>query len=406
MSKRAILTERLRRVSTPDVFRRPSKVDPALEPLTEQKTYTRSKSVPDISSCSTANPALLFLLPTEVLAQILKHISFADFCAFRLVCHHSSYLVYGGVIVREWAQRHVGKRQLLLQPPPSPPGFMYILEQRRRFLAVSDTANVLAEYIEHEILRHTLRRANTYSEQGKQGMFDVVKAQLKTKMVPLLLTIQHYLENLAAHLLATSTQRQIDEGTDSSDIDDSIFETYGADHLLQVHKCWMFLSWLSNQILSRPSYAGTMERTMRGWLTDPLDHYDFRLFFVFGNVRAIKDLVELPSYKHRRKAVEAWMRGLDPHQNVLWTQNWQKMATKLDEHPDKEQASAALKLKLSADDIWAKGAQAALKKHGLLEEEDDAGIGTPWQTMVRTNVLCGYTHPLDTSDICRIFFAT
>ena len=330
MSKRLVLTERLRRVSTPDVFRRASKVEPSLEPLAEatRPVPARSKSVPD-TLLSHSTKANLLTLPTEIYSEVLSYTKFSDLCAFRLACRTTHYLVSEGDIIRQWINEHIDSHQVFLHPPPSPPTFVYVIEQQRRSLTVTETAHVLVEYIETEILRHTLRRANIATDQYQQGRFGLVKITLREQMMPLLFTIQAFFELKAATVLSPSHSQGPHDRSKASigrgDNEKTLLSSLDSDHLYLAHKCFLFLTWLSNSILSRPSYVGTMERTMRGWLSDPLDMANYRLYLLFGNVGALSTLVQLPNYKHRRKAVEAWMRGLDPEQNVMWRDRWARI---------------------------------------------------------------------------------
>lgn len=383
---RRTFTDRFRRVSTPDVFRRSSKVDPSsLQPLAEaaqRPLPARSKSVPD-TLISRSSVTTLLSLPTEIYSQILAYGDFKDVSAFGLVCRATHYLVSEGDIIRHWINEHVDTHRLFLHTPPSPPTFAYILQQQRRFLAVTNTADVLVDYIEHQILRYTLRRANINTDQYRQGLFGLVKIRLKDRMTPLLFTIQAYLELLAASHLSCPD----DSGQLVREAEHTFFASLAPDHLLQTHKCFHFLTWLSNQILSRPSYAGTMERTMRGWLSDPLDVANFRLYLLFGNLAALRQLVQLPSYKHRRKAVEAWLRRMDPEQDVLWKENWARAGSVGNGcAPGREEGARGLQLRLDAEQIWVRAAREALVEKGSIKAGEEKEIGTPWQTMVRMSI--------------------
>ena len=390
MPKRSLLTERFRRVSTPDVFRRSSKVEPTLEPLAEptRPTQARSKSVPD-TLLSHSIQAKLLTLPTELSAEILSYVGFEDLCAVRLICRTTHYLVSEGDIVRQWMNEYIDPHRLSLHPAPSPPTFVYLLEQQRRSGTVIETAHVLVEYIEHEILRHTLRRANIDTDQYRQGLFGLVKIRLREKMMPLLFTIQAYLELKAAALLSPSSTAENDQ-CDKTSREHTFFTSLQPPHLHQSHKCFLFLTWLSNQILARPSYVGTMERTMRGWLSDPLDITNYHLYFLFGGVGALAKLVQLPSYKHRRRAVEAWTRGLDPEQNVLWREKWGMMVAKFGVVPGREEVVRALGLKLAVEEIWVERAREALVEGGSLKAGEEGEVGTPWQTMDFLCDIAGY----------------
>ena len=260
---------------------------------------------------------------------------------------------------------------------------------------------MLVEYIEHEILRHTLRRANVYTDQYRQGLFGLVKIRLREKMTPLLFTIQRYLELKAECLLsqAPSAPEGSDGNATTSPTSSSgaekaqhaFFHSLDPKHLLQTHKCFHFLTWLSNQILSRPSYVGTMERTMRGWLSDPLDSANFRLYFLFGgNLAALRELVSLPSYKHRRKAVEGVMRQLDPGQNVHWLEKWKGLGGRFGVVPARGEVERVLGCRVSVEDVWVRGARRVLVEKRALKEGEESEVGSPWMTMDFLEDIAGY----------------
>ena len=177
MPKRTTLTDRFRRVSTNEIFRRSSKAEAQPEPLPEydeeRPTPIRSKTVPEPLPSQSTESSLL-ALPTEIHAEILSYTDYASLCAFRLASRTTHHLLSAGDIVRAWIAFHIDDHRLFLHPPPSPPTFAYVVEQRRREVTVTRTAFVLVEYIEHEILRHTLRRARIEVDMYRQGLFGLV----------------------------------------------------------------------------------------------------------------------------------------------------------------------------------------------------------------------------------------
>ena len=334
----------------------------------------------------------LFSLPIELHAQILNIASFRDLCAFRLVNTNAHYLLSKGEILRQWIGKHFGKNQLRLHTPTTSPTFQYVLEQHRRLSTATELAIVLAEYIERKILRHTLRRLDVFPDQSRGDLFATVKAQLRDQMVPLILTLQHYLEQFAASLLEDVISSQTGTRPDYVSRGRGIMASYERDTLLLTHRFWMFFCWLQNQILSRPSYVGNVERAVRGWIVEPLNPADMKLFVVLGNMRAFLQLMSLGSYKQCRKAVEAWIRQLDPERNVRWEERWQAIAPRFGEVPTKKQAEEALKLDLSTTDVWFESARDVLFEEGLISvaERNDDRVGTPWQTMDFLCEIAGY----------------
>lgn len=177
MPKRSTLTDRFRRVSTNEIFRRSSKAEAQPEPLPEydeeRPVPIRSRTVPEPLPSRSTGPSLL-ALPTEIHAEILSYTDYSSLCAFRLASRTTHHLLSAGDIVRSWIAFHIDDYRLFLHPSPSPPTFTYVIEQQRREVAVTQTAYVLVEYIEHEILRHTLRRARIEVDMYRQGLFGLV----------------------------------------------------------------------------------------------------------------------------------------------------------------------------------------------------------------------------------------
>jgi hypothetical protein len=209
-------------------------------------------------------------------------------------------------------------------------------------------------------------------------------------MVPLILMVQHYLEHCATILLDTVAISSEAFHSTYLPRERHIIEGYEPEHLHLAHKFWMFLTWLSRQILHRPSYAGTVERTVRGWNMEPLNGFDYRLFLIFGNMDALVRLVRAPSPKARRKVIDTSLARLDPERSVLWQQHWQGVAGARGKQVTKEQVKRALSVQLSASDVWSESAQIILVEKDQIPPQGNVPIGTPWQVMDFLCDLAGY----------------
>ena len=218
--------------------------------------------------------------------------------------------------------------------------------------------------------------------------------QLKHKMIPLIITLRHYLEQCAASLIRTTritgaTFRNVFLPQTAE-----VISAYDVDHMHLVHKFWMFLVWLSGQILRRPTYAGTVERTLRGWSTDErIPHFEFRLFLVFGNVGALTQLIRAHTPKHRRKVIEKFLARLDPERNVQWQLHWQNTGATSGKQVTKEQTDLILNLELSELELWVGSAHKVLVQKGKIlknDQNDHIPVGSAWQVMDFLCDLAGY----------------
>ena len=345
-----------------------------------------------IASDSRRESADIFSLPTELHIQIFLALQCEDLCNFRAVSTKSRDLLSEGEIVRQWIIHHADKQQLKLYSPPAEPTFEYLLEQQARHRTASELATVLAAYIEKEILRYTLRRFDVFPNRTRHEVFHAVKTQLRDKMVPLILMVQHYLEHCATILLDTVAESSEAFHSTYLPQESLLIEGYEPEQLHLAHKFWMFLTWLSRQILHNPSYAGTVERTARKWNMEPLNGFEYRLFLVFGNMDALVRLIRAPSPKARRKVVDTSLARLDPEGSVLWQQHWQGVAGERGKQVTKEQVKRALDVQLSASDLWSESAQTILVEKDQITPpaSDRVPIGTPWQVMDFLCDLAGY----------------
>lgn len=327
-------------------------------------------------------------LPPELLVQIADSLVFEDLCSLRLVSKETGALVLEGAVVRHWTHFKLSALQKDLYPPPEYLTFHYLLKQQRRIHSVRTLAASLTDYIEHKIMRYTF----VYEVDN----FCPVWKRLCNNMIPLLLTIEHYLASIRLSVLKRCSeqeqqQQQQGRGERYCMHDDSeIVRSYELKHLLGSHQTWLFLSWVFNQLLKPPSYAGPVERAVRGWYLDPIRPHDFTRLLVLGNLGSIQLLLRLKDYKERRRAIESALEELDPERNANFGRSWAALGLEAREIPSQVTASNAIKLKLLPGEVWVESARNLLIEQHLLDPESDTDIGTPVQTMNFLTYLAGY----------------
>lgn len=325
--------------------------------------------------------ANIFSLPTELHIEVFHALQCEDLCNFRASSTRSRDLLSEGEIVRQWIIKNTDKHQLNLYPPPAEPTFEYLLEQQARHRTASKFAALLATYIEKEILRYTTRGFDVLPSRSRDEAVQAVDRQLRENLIPLILMVQHYLEQCASILLDTAAESSDDFHTTYFPRERHIIQGYGPEQLHLAHEFWMFLTWFSRQILHPPSYAGTLERTVRGWSVEPLKAFDYRLFLIFGGVDGLLRLMKAPSPKARRKIIDTLLAHLDPERSVLWQQHWESMTAVRGEQVTRDQAKRVLSVQLAESDVWAGSAQDVLVQKGQIPSQGNEPIGTPWQVM-------------------------
>ncbi|KAK3698284.1 hypothetical protein LTR37_016992 [Vermiconidia calcicola] len=336
----------------------------------------------------------ILTLPTELQVAILTTISFRDLCAFRLVSKDTSQLLASGEVVRQWALHHFSKRQLDLYPADPLPTFDYISAQQRRYHTALGLATRLADYIERDILRFTLKRYDVFPAQSRSDLRKVVKEGLVDNMMPIIFTIQHYLEQCSEVVIESLASHTGSRYSDRFDLRERlIVESYDTENLLLAYKFWLFVTWLHGQILRyRADDVPAEHPVTRRWRFHCIDKADYRLFVLVGNVKGLSRLLKFNTYEDRRSAIALWVRNMDPILDPEWQQTWQRHWHKFGEHPTERQIVAAMqRMNLLQGDIFIHSARAKLIREGVIpQKEAQDPIGTSWQTMDFLCEIAGY----------------
>lgn len=96
----------------------------------------------------------------------------------------------------------------------------------------------------------------------------------------------------------------------------AILKKYEPEALLQAHQVYRILFSAFTRKLRPPSYAGVLERTLRGWSRAPASRKDMVKVFVFGGLREIKNVMSCPNYNARLKALDAYIVDLYINRNI------------------------------------------------------------------------------------------
>ncbi|PNS21389.1 hypothetical protein CAC42_1168 [Sphaceloma murrayae] len=312
----------------------------------------------------------LLELPNELLNTILSNLDFRDLLTIRSLNRAFNSLVTDNDsdIARYWARYHLEHiPKLLDQKSEAGRHWQFVLAQNRRWEMASDLADIIRDYIQYKTFLHSNAQRNL--------RFAPVAKQIRERMIPLLFTISTYLSQSKALVMNLADADGI-SGECQASMDAQTFAMLsGMDlpDLKELHYMWLFLLWLLNSITSIPTYAGTLERTVRGWTADPLDKCSLARLLVLGNLPAVKKLVKLRDYKERRKWAEGFLKCLNPDESVKWSKRWQELDVGLDPVPIEVQARKAIKMDIHMDCLWMKGAEMVFDKaegeHVLMDDE-------------------------------------
>lgn len=94
------------------------------------------------------------------------------------------------------------------------------------------------------------------------------------------------------------------------EIEKRIIDRYDPKQLLQVHQMYKLLLAAFVRKLRPPSYAGRLERSLRGWGKTPASQDDIVKVLLVGGIREVKRIIEIKSYAARRKALDEFIETL------------------------------------------------------------------------------------------------
>lgn len=96
----------------------------------------------------------------------------------------------------------------------------------------------------------------------------------------------------------------------SQKIEKRIIDSYNPKQLLQVHQMYKLLLAAFVRKLRPPSYAGRLERSLRGWSKTPASQDDIAKVLLLGGIREVKRIIEVKTYAARRTALDEFIGGL------------------------------------------------------------------------------------------------
>ncbi|KAF2737938.1 hypothetical protein EJ04DRAFT_509895 [Polyplosphaeria fusca] len=270
--------------------------------------------------------AAFFRLPNELHLAILSNLSISDLLALRLTCHSLNDLILGcgAPLVRFWVKRRLGSLHIKLYPPPGPneAELHYLLAVRRRHIASVRLTRELANFVLKDTLQHT-------SDRQRQMWSSVYE-----KMIPLVFAVGFFLEEHRRAIL----ERDLGRIRPRSNIGYDICTTPGImnrerDILKRLDPClrlqYFFMYCFIVQVLTRklrpPTYAGSVEKLVRGWSGRAACSEDIAFVLVLGGIGQVAKLLACRNYSERRRLLHTFITRLSPHESVHWRRHWRDL---------------------------------------------------------------------------------
>lgn len=265
--------------------------------------------VPLLTSCSASFDQLFLALPNELKIQIVASLPLSDVLNLRLASRswHAMVSFNELPITRYHIAHHIPAYALRLYPVPdvSKVNFHYLCGIWHRLHVAAKLSFLICEWIMKEIfLRNTPAQRNEFTQQHER---------MRRRLIPLLFTVFHFFEtyrDLHVEFVQEHGYGLNRAAYTINPVEAQIMNMYDDKTLLQVHQIFPMVVASFVRRLRPPSYAGRLERTIRGYLRDKPADEIYATALCVGGLRQVEKFWEIKGYSTRRGAVDKWYNGL------------------------------------------------------------------------------------------------
>ncbi|WDK13603.1 F-box domain-containing protein [Colletotrichum graminicola] len=253
---------------------------------------------------------LFLALPTELQIQVISSLPLTDVLNLRRVSKswHAIVTLNEAPIVRHHLERHIPAYALRLYPSndPSSANFHHLCGLWHRLHVAAKLSFLMCEWITKEIFLRTT--------EVQRLEFAPQRERMRRRLIPLLFTVFHFFETYRKlhlqHILDHNGHGLLQVPYTLNPIEVEIMNMYDDQTLLRVHQVFPLIISSFCRRLRPPSYAGRVERSLRGYLKErPSDEVHVAILCV-GGLRQVERLWEIKGYNSRRGAVDTWYNSI------------------------------------------------------------------------------------------------
>jgi hypothetical protein len=211
--------------------------------------------------------------------------------------------------------------RLFPSPDPSKVNLHYLCGLWHRLHVTQKLSVLISEHTTKEIfLRDTEAKWNEFLPQ---------LTRMRRRLMPLIFTMFHFFEKYRElhlqHLQANGVPLRLQPFT-LNPIEKQVMDMYDDDLLLTVHQVFPLVLSSFSRRLRPPSYAGRLERSIKGMLKDKPADEVYATIILVGGLRQAERFWETKGYNTRRAAVDQWF-GLITHDPVQASSQKYKLST-------------------------------------------------------------------------------
>ena len=186
-------------------------------------------------------------------------------------------------------------------PPPTEINLHYLCGIWHRLHVASKLSIMIARYAVKDIfLRNTPAQLAEFEPQHKR---------MRKRLMPLVFTLFHFFETYrdlhVRHLMENGIPLN-QQAFVLNPLEVQVMNMYDDHTLLKAHQVWTLTISSFNRRLRPPSYAGRLERSIKGYMKGrPADEV-YTTILAVGGLRQAQRFWETKGYNARRAAVDTW----------------------------------------------------------------------------------------------------
>ena len=152
-----------------------------------------------------------------------------------------------------------------------------------------------------------------FVDKGEQASQMSTNEQILTKCVtPYLWMLFHFLEKYREGLIEVAMEPKLPLELTTvicRQLSANIIRGYNKNLALRLPVVFQHLLKMARRILRPPSYAGTVERAMRGWTAEPASERQCLELLIKGGLENLRILVSIKVYNNRIEAINSFLRS-------------------------------------------------------------------------------------------------
>ncbi|KAJ9164755.1 F-box domain-containing protein [Coniochaeta hoffmannii] len=269
----------------------------------------RRPSVAESTKQSLPFDQLFLHLPNELQVQILCSLPLSDLLSMRRTSRSLHALIYlnESILVRHHLDRDIPAyaRRLYPLPENAPYTLHYLCGIWHRLHVAAKLSDLMCEWITKDIFLRT--------DAEKKREFAPQRERMRRRLIPLLFTIFHFFESYREEHLKYIKENGYGltrQPYTINPVEAKIMKMYDDRTLLKVHEVFPLVVSSFLRRLRPPTYVGTLEKTIRGYLKDkPADEVHVAALCI-GGIRQVERFWEVKGYNTRRTAVDVWYNSI------------------------------------------------------------------------------------------------